>query len=129
MADSPPLKRAARAEWVVLTLLLSAACVTLGLVNGLGRPDATLYDFLLTSSDRAPPQDVVIIAIDDRSLAAIGRWPWPRAVHTRMLGVLAEARPRALGLDLIEVAYLSFFCLWVIKFSFQFFTYRFKDSD
>ena len=101
MAHSPPLKRAARSEWVVLSLLLSAACTVLGLGNGLGRPDATLYDFLLTSSNRAPPPDIAVIAIDDRSLAAIGRWPWSRDVHTRLLDRLAGAKPRAIGLDLI----------------------------
>jgi CHASE2 domain-containing sensor protein len=43
----------------------------------------------------------VIVAIDDASIQAIGRWPWRRAVHATLLGRLAAARPRAVVLDLL----------------------------
>jgi len=85
-----------------LALLLFAAVVTaLGALDGLGRIDALIADRLLGWSGRAAPQDVVVIGIDDGSLAALGRWPWPRAVHARLLDVLTAAGPRAVGLDLM----------------------------
>ena len=101
MPAAPSLRRAARAEWRALTACLALLGAALGALNGLGRPDATLYDAALVWSPRPAPADIVIIAIDEPSLAALGRWPWPRAVHARLLARLDEARPRALGLDLV----------------------------
>ncbi|HKX43713.1 MAG TPA: CHASE2 domain-containing protein [Burkholderiaceae bacterium] len=82
-------------------LLFAAAMAALGAFNGLGRIDALIADRLLGWSRRSVPPDIVIVGIDDASLAAIGRWPWPRAVHARLLDALADAGPRAVGLDLM----------------------------
>jgi signal transduction histidine kinase len=53
----------------------------------------------------APPEDVVIVAIDDQSLQTIGRrvgpWPWPRTVMASALDKLTQAHPRGIGLDVI----------------------------
>ncbi|MEO6277011.1 CHASE2 domain-containing protein [Roseateles sp.] len=82
-------------------LLFVAAFVALGAFNGLGRADALLSDRLLAWAARPMPQDIVVVGIDDASLAAIGRWPWPRDVHARLLDALTAAAPRAVGLDLL----------------------------
>ncbi|MDP9123130.1 MAG: CHASE2 domain-containing protein, partial [Pseudomonadota bacterium] len=82
-------------------LLFVAVVAALGTLNGLGRIDALIADRLLGWSGRAAPQDVVVVGIDDASLAALGRWPWPRAMHARLLDVLTAARPRAVGLDVM----------------------------
>ena len=85
-----------------LALLLFAAVVAaLGALNGLGRIDALVADRLLGWSGRAAPPDIVVVGIDDASLAALGRWPWPRSVHARLLDVLTSARTKAVGLDLM----------------------------
>lgn len=62
--------------------------------------DRRLQDFFATSAHRASSDDVVIIAIDDKSLAAIGRWPWSRAVHAALLERVGAQQPRAIGMDL-----------------------------
>ncbi len=93
--------RAAFREWRILTLLLILAGALLGHARGLGRPDQTLYDAALNLMPRAPSPAIVIVAIDDKSLAEIGRWPWPRTVHAALLDRLAAAAPKAIGLDLI----------------------------
>ena len=93
------LYRRRRAQLALL--LFSALVAALGALNGLGRIDALLGDRLLGWSGRAAPQDVVVVGIDDASLAALGRWPWPRAVHARLLDALTSAEPRAVGLDLM----------------------------
>lgn len=49
----------------------------------------------------SPSPEIVIVAIDDRSLQAIGPWPWPRSVMAEAIEKLTEARPRAIGLDVI----------------------------
>lgn len=47
------------------------------------------------------PDDVVIVAIDDRSLQRFGRWPWSRSVMADALDKISVARPRAVGLDIV----------------------------
>lgn len=66
------------------------------------RADNAIYDVLLTARP-AIPSDVVIVGIDAASLAAIGRWPWPRDIHAALLDRLAAARPRAIGYDVLFV--------------------------
>ncbi len=81
----------------VLALLASA----LALGGWAWRLDRLVYDLGLGLWSRPPPPGMVIIAIDDASLAAIGHWPWPRAVHATLLQRLASAGPRAVALDLV----------------------------
>lgn len=65
------------------------------------RLDRVIYDRALSWWTLAPPQEITIVAIDDASIAAIGRWPWPRNVHATLLEKLASAQPRAVMLDLV----------------------------
>ncbi|RYY89029.1 MAG: CHASE2 domain-containing protein, partial [Comamonadaceae bacterium] len=46
-------------------------------------------------------EDIVIVAIDEKSLQAIGRWPWRRALHAEVLRRIAADGPRCIGLDLL----------------------------
>lgn len=52
-----------------------------------------------------PDPDIVIIDIDERSLAllapSVGRWPWPRALHAELLQALERQRPRAVIFDVL----------------------------
>ncbi|MFA6091518.1 MAG: CHASE2 domain-containing protein [Elusimicrobiota bacterium] len=48
-----------------------------------------------------PPTDVVLIAIDDDSIARMGRWPWPRTRIAEMLDLLVAAKPKVIGLDIL----------------------------
>lgn len=83
--------------WLVMILLAGAA----GYVNGWGRVDRALSDQIAAFSGRAAPADVLIVAIDERSIAALGRWPWRRAVHAQLLDRLSQAGVRSVGLDLL----------------------------
>lgn len=52
-----------------------------------------------------PDPDIVIIDIDERSLAllapSVGRWPWPRALHAELLQGLERQQPRAVVFDVL----------------------------
>lgn len=48
-----------------------------------------------------PGADIVIVAIDEKSLAELGRWPWPRTLQARLVERIKEEGSRVIGLDLI----------------------------
>ena len=55
----------------------------------IGTLERRFYDFASTSTTRQPSDRIAVIAIDDQSIANIGRWPWPRDVHARLIDQLA----------------------------------------
>ena len=52
-----------------------------------------------------PDRDIVIIDIDERSLAlmseSVGRWPWPRSIHADLLAGIAQQKPQAIVFDIL----------------------------
>ncbi len=66
----------------------------------LTRLDLLAYDLLLPSH-AAQADAAVVLAIDDESLARLGRWPWPRAVHARLLDILQQAGASTVGLTVL----------------------------
>jgi eukaryotic-like serine/threonine-protein kinase len=48
-----------------------------------------------------PAQEIAIVAVDDASIAAVGRWPWPRSRVAGLIDKLAGAGPRVIGLDIV----------------------------
>lgn len=75
-----------------------AASVALGLT---GRADNLIYDALMRLEARAPNPQVVVVAIDNRSLQALGRWPLPREVQAQAMAQLARYRPKAVAYDVL----------------------------
>jgi adenylate cyclase len=68
----------------------------------LARLDNSVYDILLRSTRTHPPgARVAIIDVDDRSLSAIGQWPWRRDVIGRLITGLRNAGASAIALDII----------------------------
>ncbi len=50
---------------------------------------------------KAPDTRVVIVGIDEASLDGIGRWPWDRSVHAKVLDQISKGNPAAIGVDII----------------------------
>ena len=55
------------------------------------------YDIGVQSSTRNAGDKIAIIAIDDQSIANIGRWPWSREVHAKMTDLLSGAHAKVIG--------------------------------
>ncbi len=88
-------------EWAVLLLLLGlllTAAIRLGWTE---RADNWIYDTGVSWSGRAAGPDILIVAIDEASLAQLGRWPWSRQQHAAMLERLHAAGAGAVLLDVI----------------------------
>lgn len=80
-------------DWFA-ALAFSAAFVLLAYAvvpNSFNALERYTYDLGVRANARAPSDKVVVIAIDDDSIAKIGRYPWPRLVHAQMLDRLREA--------------------------------------
>jgi adenylate cyclase len=48
------------------------------------------------------PLPIILIAIDDASLAEVGQpWPWPRSLHARLIDKLAQAGAAVIAFDIL----------------------------
>ncbi len=57
------------------------------------------YDIRLRTLKSVRPSHVTIAAIDERSLAQLGRWPWSRATHARLTERLDKLGARVIAYD------------------------------
>jgi len=90
--------------------VVMAAVATVALVAALGANAAgVLHDAELKSVDlrfqirgeQTPRQDVVLVAVDNRTLSVLNRQPpYPRSVHARMIDFLDRAGARLIGYDI-----------------------------
>ena len=55
------------------------------------------YDLGVQASSRNAGDKIAVIAIDDQSIANIGRWPWSRDIHAKMTDMLAAAHAKVIG--------------------------------
>lgn len=87
-------------EKSVVALLLVLIALSISLSGVLIRVDHLVFDVGQRLNRRSVPQDIVIVAVDEASLERIGRWPWSRDVHARLLDTLCVARPAVIGFDI-----------------------------
>lgn len=55
------------------------------------------YDLGVGAVSRPPSEKIAIIAIDKQSIDNLGRWPWSREVHARMIEGLAAAKAKVIA--------------------------------
>ena len=68
-------------------------------------PGATLRQSLFDAYQRIFPrvrqsQTVAIVMIDEKSLKAVGQWPWPRNRLAELIDAINAFKPLAIGLDI-----------------------------
>ncbi len=80
---------------------LSLGAVFLVESKWLERVDLLVYDNLIRQQYRDTVPDIAIVAIDDKSLKRLGRWPWSRRVHAKLLDRLTHQGVRATGFDIL----------------------------
>ncbi|HSV51363.1 MAG TPA: serine/threonine-protein kinase [Burkholderiaceae bacterium] len=91
-----------RADWFVGLLIAVGLLVLHKTTDLIGALERGFYDFAVTKTSRQPSDRIAVIAIDDQSIANIGRWPWPRDVHAQLIDQLTGAKAKT-------VAYTAFF--------------------
>jgi serine/threonine-protein kinase len=85
-----------RADWFVGAMIVVAVLVLHQATDFFRGLENRFYDFASTASSRPPSDRIAIIAIDDQSIANIGRWPWPRDVHAELIDKLAAAKAKTI---------------------------------
>ncbi|MDP3537094.1 MAG: serine/threonine-protein kinase [Azonexus sp.] len=85
-----------KADWLLGLLVTLTMLVASGsdLLQSLERK---AYDMGVQASSHTPSDRVAVIAIDDQSIANLGRWPWSRELHARMTDLLAAAQVKVIG--------------------------------
>ncbi len=83
-------------DWFV-GLAICIVIVSLGKLGLFDKLERSAYDFGVGLSERVPSDKVAVIAIDDVSIANIGRWPWPRDIHAEMHRILKQGGAKVIG--------------------------------
>jgi PAS domain S-box-containing protein len=89
------------AEWTVIALAATAVIMLALQWRGTAAFDHLFYDQLNSLARPAADPDILIVAIDDASLAELGKWPLPRQYHAELIDRLSLAKPRSVLLDII----------------------------
>lgn len=83
---------------VGLVLLLLAMLFTWrGWLSGL---DDLIYDGLMRQLETPVTDQILVVAVDPRSLSMLGRWPFPRSHHAELLQKISAGSPAAIALDI-----------------------------
>jgi adenylate cyclase len=81
---------------LLISLIFSAIVSSLMLVGFLNTWESKVSDAFYAPG--RPLDDIVIVAIDDKSLQELGRWPWPRDRYARVLENLNQSS--VIGIDI-----------------------------
>ena len=52
--------------------------------------ESKAYDVAMSQIERSPSPKISVIAIDQQSLDNLGRWPWSREIHAKMIAQLRQ---------------------------------------
>lgn len=91
-------------EWLVLLLCLLAVGILAARAEFMRPIDSRLLDQAASLARAPASDDILIVAIDDASLAEIGPWPWPRSAHAELVDRLRAAGS---GTVLYDVLFLE----------------------
>jgi EAL domain-containing protein (putative c-di-GMP-specific phosphodiesterase class I)/CHASE2 domain-containing sensor protein len=78
--------------------------LAIGLFAGwseIGAPlDSALWSFRNKQFNRPASGQIVVVAVDDKSIAEIGQWPWPRSTHAQLLDRLTQSGAKHVYFDI-----------------------------
>ena len=94
MSSSTPIWRS---NWLLALLVTVGVFLLYKSTNGIEGLERRFYDATSTQIERKAASNIAVIAIDEASIANIGRWPWPRDVHAQLIDKLAAAKAKTIG--------------------------------
>jgi len=84
--------------------LIVLASASLGMLVDWRAPGVHRYaeDWLMRERGPLPvPSDIAIVAIDEKSIAAYGRFPWPRQVLAKTIQAVSGSDPMVIAVDVL----------------------------
>lgn len=89
----------ARGAWVAAALVLLLMALDTAPQHWLRAQVFDGYQRVLPRPRVSAP--AIVVAIDERALAAHGQWPWPRSRLAELIQKIAAAQPAAIGVDIL----------------------------
>ena len=90
---------------IIILIAISIICFTITKINLFGKIDFRLYDFMLgLQKEVKTDDDIVIVEVDNDSLAKIGAWPWTRDILGNALIRLKEFNSKQAVFDIEYVS-------------------------
>ena len=87
-----------KSDWFVgITISVVFLVLWLGGNAVLGGIERDAYDLGVRLSSEDPGDKISVIAIDDKSIQNIGRWPWSRETHAGMIDKLTAGGAKTIG--------------------------------
>lgn len=84
--------------FIILSILTT---IILSFFSPFKRLESLFYDLnMIISLPYKCPYDIAIVAIDEKSLRFVGRWPWKREVLAEIIKNIVNSKPKALFIDI-----------------------------
>lgn len=90
-------------EWLLIGVGASVIVLLSLYWKASERADNLIYDSIAPLYAPPPDDRIMIVNIDNQSLAQIGRWPWSRTIHARAITQMKASQPSAILYDILFV--------------------------
>lgn len=97
------LGRRLRIEWWMIATIISVILVCAQLNHLTRTIDLLIYDRVAPWRAARPDPRILLVEIDEYSLARLGRWPWPRTLQAKALEEMAASHPAVIAYDILLV--------------------------
>ncbi|MBF0499118.1 MAG: diguanylate cyclase [Candidatus Riflebacteria bacterium] len=98
-----PIRRPFYRSWELVAGLLCGALFALLFLQGIftGLENLLIDTRFKIRPIESPSKALVLVSITDDSIKRLGAWPWPRALHARILSILKAAGAKVVAFDVM----------------------------
>ncbi|MFT4054740.1 MAG: CHASE2 and HATPase_c domain-containing protein [Novosphingobium sp.] len=90
-----------RTQWWLIAVVTSLLVTIMIADRTMERLDNGIYDHLLQLVPSPVSDAILLVEIDDDSIARLGRWPWDRTLHAALIDRLNAGGARAIAYDVL----------------------------
>src|SRR5215468_12058509 len=84
--------------WTIAIIVISTLAATVVMWRAPALKLAARDALVRARGTAPPPDEVVIVAIDEASVKRFGRFPWPRRLMALALNKISDARPKVIAI-------------------------------